>query len=114
MDALIESFKALSDPTRIRILNLLSQGELCVCDIMNVLDIPQSTVSRHLSVLKSSRFISSRKQGLWHYYKINRMSELEKDLFAILEKYREKDSYFSKDIKTLKLKCSCDDKSGCK
>jgi len=110
----IESFKALSDPTRLRILNLLNQGELCVCDIISALDMPQSTISRHLSVLKTSRFISSRKDGLWHYYKINRQSEVEKGLFAVLEKVWEKDSLFSKDLNKLKTQCACTPQASCK
>ncbi|MCA9114316.1 MAG: winged helix-turn-helix transcriptional regulator [Planctomycetaceae bacterium] len=61
-------FRALSDPTRLRILNLLRDGELCVCDLVNVLDVPQPTASRHLAYLRKAGLVLARKDGLWHYY----------------------------------------------
>ena len=66
----INSLKALSDETRLRILALLGQGELCVCDLMAVLQLPQSTVSRHLAVLKNAGWVTDRRQGLWMYYRL--------------------------------------------
>lgn len=60
--------KALTDETRLRILALLGQGELCVCDLIAVLQLPQSTISRHLALLKNSGWVSDRRQGLWMYY----------------------------------------------
>ena len=107
MDEMVEIFKTLSDITRIRILNLLNQGELCVCDIMNVLALPQSTVSRHLAILKTSGLISSRKEGLWHYYKLNQESELEKDLLRILKKNWKNDSESNRDLEKLESACAC-------
>ncbi len=65
-------FGALSDPTRFRILNLLSEGELCVCDMMSVLKEPQSKISRHLAYLRRARLVESRKEGLWMYYCLTR------------------------------------------
>lgn len=63
-------FRAFSDRTRLRILNLLLDGELCVCDIVGVLDVPQPTASRHLAYLRRAGLVESRKQGLWRYYKL--------------------------------------------
>jgi len=63
-------FNALADPTRFRILNLLSEVELCVCDIMKVLREPQSKISRHLAYLKKSGLVAVRKEGLWVYYSL--------------------------------------------
>lgn len=63
-------FKALSDETRLRILCLLLEGELCVCDLMAVLQLPQSTVSRHLAYLKNSGWVDDRRCGVWMYYSI--------------------------------------------
>ena len=72
MKHLAQTFKALADPTRLRIVLLLqSEGELCVCDLMAVLGLPQSTVSRHLSYLRRSCWIDGRRQGVWMYYKIH-------------------------------------------
>ncbi len=65
-------FKALSDETRLRIMGLLIAGEeLCVCDIIAALDLPQSTVSRHLAYLRNSGLLEDRRQGVWMYYRIN-------------------------------------------
>lgn len=63
-------FRALSDRTRLRILNLLQGGELCVCQIVAVLDVPQPTASRHLSYLRKARLVASRKEGLWMHYRL--------------------------------------------
>ena len=63
--------KALADETRLRILQLLADGELCVCELMAALDLPQSTVSRHLSYLKNSGWLQDRRQGVWMYYRID-------------------------------------------
>ena len=63
-------FRALSDRTRLRILNLLQGGELCVCRIVDVLDIPQPTASRHLSYLRKAGLVVARKEGLWMHYRL--------------------------------------------
>ena len=64
-----EHFKALADPTRIRITVLLSRGELCVCDLTAVLAMPQSTISRHMSKLKSAGLVVDRRDGRWVHYR---------------------------------------------
>ena len=64
-------FRALSDRTRLRILNLLRAGELCVCDLVDVLDVPQPTASRHLAYLRRAGLVLARKEGLWHYYRLS-------------------------------------------
>ena len=61
-------FAAFSDPTRLRILHLLRDGELCVGDLVTILDLPQPTVSRHLSYLRRSGLVTTRKNGLWVFY----------------------------------------------
>jgi ArsR family transcriptional regulator, arsenate/arsenite/antimonite-responsive transcriptional repressor len=63
-------FKTLSDETRLRILALLGQGELCVCDLMAILELPQSTVSRHLATLRHAGLVEDRRQGVWMYYRL--------------------------------------------
>ena len=65
LDAL---FKALADPTRLRILGLLAGGEICVCNIHECLDIPQPTASRHLAYLRRKGLVRTRKDGLWVHY----------------------------------------------
>ncbi len=71
MEELIAIFKALSDETRLRILKILENGELCVCDICNALAIIQPKASFHLHVLKSAKLIKDRKQGKWMHYCIS-------------------------------------------
>lgn len=63
-------FRAFSDRTRLRILNLLRGGELCVCDLIDVLGVPQPKVSRHLAYLRRAGLVSARKDGLWSYYSL--------------------------------------------
>lgn len=69
-----ELFKSLSDATRLRILNLLSkaQKELCVCELVDSLEIPQYNVSRHLKELEQVNLVSSRKEGRWVYYSLQK------------------------------------------
>lgn len=68
---IIEILKALSDETRIRILNLLKYGELCVCEIESLLNITQSNASRHLTRLNNSKLIVGTKKQQFVYYKLN-------------------------------------------
>lgn len=68
---LIQIMKALGDETRLRILNLLSKSELCVCEIEQLLEINQSNASRHLNKLTTTGIIKYEKRALYVYYKIN-------------------------------------------
>lgn len=62
--------KAISDPTRVRILKMLEDGELCVCHITERLGLAQSTVSKHLQLLRGAGMVADRKEGLWVYYRL--------------------------------------------
>lgn len=68
MDTLAEALKAFSDPTRLRILHLLEAGELCVCDLVAALELPQSKVSRHAAYLWRTGWVKKRRSGKWMYY----------------------------------------------
>lgn len=72
MTPLAPLFQSIADETRLRILALLLEEELCVCDLINILQLPQSTVSRHLAHLKSAGWIKDRREGVWMYYSIPR------------------------------------------
>ena len=63
-------FKAFADPTRLRLLNLLRAGEVCVCDLVTIIDAPQPKVSRHLAYLRRTGLVEARRQGLWMYYRL--------------------------------------------
>jgi len=62
--------KALSDETRVRALMSLAGGELCLCQIIEVLGLSPSTVSKHMSVLQQARLVECRKDSRWHYYRL--------------------------------------------
>ena len=69
------TMKAVADPTRVRILKMLEGGELCVCQIIAVLALSPSTVSKHLFLLKSAGLVNDRKEKKWVYYSLDRESD---------------------------------------
>lgn len=71
MTTLLRSLKALADESRLRILWMLEDGPLCVCEIQEVLALAQSTVSRHLQILEEVGFVVSEKNGPWKHYRLN-------------------------------------------
>jgi ArsR family transcriptional regulator len=80
-------FRAFSDRTRLRILHLLLKGEMCVCDIVSVMRVPQPTASRHLAYLLRTGLIVKRRQGLWAYYKLApTTSSFHRSLIGCLKK----------------------------
>jgi ArsR family transcriptional regulator len=72
IDQLEEAFKALADKTRLRILALLGNNEVCVCHIHDSLGLPQPTVSRHLAYLRRSGLVAVRRDGVWMHYQLSR------------------------------------------
>lgn len=68
---MVEIFKALGDHNRLRIINMLLYGSICVCELEFILEMTQSNVSRHLSKLKNINMIASQKDAQWVYYKLN-------------------------------------------
>jgi ArsR family transcriptional regulator len=68
---IIEGFHALSDPIRIKVIELLRQRELCVCDLCDILEISQSKLSFHLKNLKEANLVNARQEGRWIYYSLN-------------------------------------------
>lgn len=75
MQELTRCFKGLSDPTRLRICNLLLHGELCGCDIQYVMEIPQPNVSRHLIYLKNCGLVKDRREGYRVFYSLAQHKE---------------------------------------
>ena len=71
MEETVKIFKALSDKTRLRILNLLIARDCCVCEVMEALDISQTRASRNLQILHEAGLLRHRKEGLWSHYGIN-------------------------------------------
>ena len=69
MEEFVDIARALSDPGRVRILCALREAELCVCQIVELLGLATSTVSKHMSILRQARLVASRKDGRWVYYR---------------------------------------------
>jgi len=72
VDDLENLFKALADKTRLRILALLGNNEVCVCHIHDSLGLPQPTVSRHLAYLRRTGLVTARRDGVWMHYQLSR------------------------------------------
>ena len=70
LEALTTVYAALADPTRLRILSLLGDGEICVCHIHASLDVPQPTASRHLAYLRKAGLVEARREGIWIHYRL--------------------------------------------
>lgn len=89
METTARCFKALADPIRLRILALLGEGELCVCDLTAALGLPQSTVSRHLARLAAAGFVASRRSGTWMRYRLAEgATALQRGVLGLLARCR--------------------------
>lgn len=87
MKKTVQIMKALADETRLRILALLFDGELCVCDLVDVLGLPQSTISRHLAYLRSNGWVSDRRRNKWMHYRVDTGNNLLADaLIEVLQR----------------------------
>ena len=81
--------RAFADPTRLRILHLLQRGELCVGDLVTVLEVPQPTASRHLAYLRHAKLVGTRKRGLWCFYSLVAVpSALQEHLLSSIPVFR--------------------------
>jgi ArsR family transcriptional regulator len=75
LDQLTALYAALADPTRLRILALLADGEICVCNIHDSLGVPQPTASRHLAYLRRAGLVAARRDGIWMHYRVVRPAD---------------------------------------
>lgn len=96
--ALTDIYAALADPTRLRILALLAEGEICVCHIHAGLDVPQPTASRHLAYLRRTGLVDARRQGTWMHYRLAAIADpvidsvVKAALHALTHTDRDKDA----------------------
>lgn len=95
-------FKALSDPSRLKIIDILSCGERCACDILENFDFTQPTLSHHMKVLSECGLVDVRKEGLWNHYKLN-INNCNKLTLFMMTLVTETKDCVCKD----KTKCSC-------
>ncbi len=103
--AVMRATKALADSQRVRILMLLEGGELCVCQIVEVLGLAPSTVSKHLSILEDADLIAGRKDGRWAYY---RQGSFAAPVRKWIGQSLENDPEIEQDRKKLKRVTACD------
>jgi ArsR family transcriptional regulator len=99
MDAHSELFRSLADPTRLRLLNLLAQtGDVCVCELADVLRLPQYTVSRHLQILREVGLVDDQREGKWVYYRIAReLKPCHRSLLRAVSQLRSEREDFAED-----------------
>ncbi|HAI11442.1 MAG TPA: ArsR family transcriptional regulator [Phycisphaerales bacterium] len=107
--------KAMADESRLRVLSALSLGELCLCQIVALLELAPSTVSRHMGVLVGAELVVTRKAGKWTYYTLNntRQPGIIKHTLKWLEKVREDDPVWLADQKKLAVICEQDPSELC-
>ena len=104
MRELLRSLKALSDETRLRVLNVILERECCVCEVMQALNISHTRASRNLSQLYDAGLLQRRKEGLWVLYSVSQEDMLG-NLFEVVnavKKTLERDTTAGKDIERLK------------
>lgn len=91
MDHHAELFNGLGDPTRLRLLNLLTQAkEICVCELVDALQVPQYNISRHLHVLLKTGIIQDYKRGKWVYYSVAKdLKPYQRTLLRAISELRE-------------------------
>ncbi len=108
--------KALADQQRVRILMLLGAGELCVCQIIEVLALAPSTVSKHLSILSNAGLADSRKEGRWMYYRLpeGKDGALSRPVLKWLGEMLKNDATALQDAKKLKSVLAGDPESLCR
>ena len=107
MNDFVDIFKALGDKTRLRLLNLFlqSEEELCVCETVEALQLPQYQISRHLAHLRRAGLLRSQRDGTWAYYELNcEDSPFLKDFAALMKDHFSKN--FSEDIANLQQRLS--------
>lgn len=105
MTELVLTAKAFSDPTRVRILALLRKGELCVCELVDALQVTQSTLSTHLQVIREAGLVQTRKLGKWIYYSIRpEKQKLVRSLYGCFVSELEEDATVRKDGRKLEAR----------
>lgn len=101
-------FKALADETRLKIVDMLSCGEMCACDILDYFNITQPTLSYHMKILSDCGIVNARKDGLWMRYSLNitKLKEFQEFVSDISE--------ISNNCTFKKEMCKCDGNPQCK
>ena len=107
---LLEIYECLCDETRLRILQLLTQGPLCVCHFQTILEAPQAAISKHLAYLRIRGLVSAQRHGKWMIYQLPEKTSAELDLqLRCLQDCVQSHPVFRADLKRLKkARCECE------
>jgi len=116
MRAMMAVLKALADENRVRIVMALRHRELCVCQIIELLALAQSTVSKHMAILKQARLVESRKEGRWIYYRASDADAPEEARAAVevITRLLRRDKQVQEDDKSLKRILKMDPEQLCR
>jgi ArsR family transcriptional regulator len=104
--ALAQLFRALADPTRLRLLNLMAEQEVCVCYFTEVIGVPQPKISRHLAYLRAAGLVAARREGKWMHYRLVTPTDpyaaeiLSKTIAALRQ-----DTHSTRDLQKLEKAC---------
>ena len=105
-------FQTLADPTRLRLLNLLASGEVCVCDLHGTLGVTQPKVSRHLARLKQAGLVDARRNGKWIHYQVATPGDpLIRHVLEGLRAWMKKETRLSSERRRLGKVCCRNDKT---
>ncbi|WP_165923038.1 ArsR/SmtB family transcription factor [Sulfurirhabdus autotrophica] len=114
MKTIAEFFKLFADPTRCRILHALSQGEFCVCELVDAIQTTQYTVSRHLAGLRKGGWTMERREGTWIYYRLTvDRKELIRDVLSVALKHGLDDGTLAEDSERLARRLSLREAGHC-
>ena len=104
MKKIANIFKALSDDTRLRVIKLLEERELCVCELMQVLKMSQPRISRHMGVLKNAGLVDDRREGKWVHYSLKKEARRKevKVLIGVMSVMANDEAVIKTDKKNLK------------
>jgi ArsR family transcriptional regulator len=100
----VNVFKALSDPNRLRIVKMLAERELCMCEVREVLHLSNSTVSKHLTILRDADLLVDTKQGRWVNFRLNDRSDQRfiRSTLALVKSSFNDDGAIQEDVKKLR------------
>ena len=116
MREVLDIAKALADGNRLRVLMALTGGERCVCQIVALLELAPSTVSKHMAILRQARLVESRKDGRWMYYRLpdGAAPKAVKDAVAWVRRYLGESPQIVRDGKELERILNVDPEKLCK
>jgi ArsR family transcriptional regulator, arsenate/arsenite/antimonite-responsive transcriptional repressor len=97
----VNVFKALSDPNRIRIVKMLGERQLCMCEVREMLTLSNSTVSKHLTILRNADLLLDSKEGKWVNFRLNDKSEFRfiRSVISLIKNSFEDDEAIQEDLK---------------